>query len=217
MADESPGTVFDATFTENVTRTFVSAVQRAYETAREHHDPDRGSNEATFGFQLYHFNVHELSRCGDEPDPVLSVKSKNPTFRITVGDYELCCHRVGRNATDDIWRSTPSNEGAACTMVEEQLWLANVPKRVGIEQARKLVIAHLGNAEDGLGAIYLCVPGKVRNDRVVEWAYAHQIWGVAEGFVPPVTASKDVAPDEVIEEAQLRRKPKKEEREEEDT
>jgi hypothetical protein len=133
---------------------------------------------------------------------------------LAVGEYELCCHRVGRSASDDIWTSTPNNEGAACTMVEEQIWLPDVPKRVGLEKARKLVIAHVGNAEDGLGAIYLCIPGKVKKDRVAEWAYARRIWSADEGFAPIVVTTTELAPDEIVEEPEVRRKPKKDEREE---
>src|SRR6185503_14048890 len=121
MENPDPGELFNATFTVEVIAVLVDALRAAYETACEHHVPDQGSDDQTFGFNLYKFAVHE--ECKAATLKGMEVLSRNPTFRLGVGEYELACHRVGSSEREDIWGSFPNNDGAACTMVEEQLWL----------------------------------------------------------------------------------------------
>ena len=102
------------------------------------------SGEITFGINLYFHAVHEICREAEQLPDLLRVPSRQPIFRLHIGPYELACHRVGLSERESIWSSFPKNEGAAALMVEEQLWLPGVD--LGIEHARKLILAHLGNA-----------------------------------------------------------------------
>jgi hypothetical protein len=204
MQNPSPSELFESTFTDVVKTTIVEAVRRAYDTACEHHVPEQGSNAATFGFNLYHYAVHEL--CGETEDvELMRVISRAPLFRLGVGEFELACHRVGNTERENISGSFPNNEGAACKMVEEQFWLPGVPAHLGIEQARKLVIAHFGNAEDGFRAIYLCIPGKTEGTRITEWAFTMPLW-TADEVTTAIRAVPSLPPEEVVEAPLVRRK-----------
>lgn len=198
---------FEQTFTRKVTDRLVSALRGAYDTACEHHVPNQGSNEVTFGFNLYHHAVHELVQTEDG-DLGIRLLSRHPTFRLAVGDFELCCHRVGYSAGEDIRYAFPKNEGAACTMVESQLWLPTMAPAASVQQARKLVIAHLGNADDGLGAIYLCIADRTDGERIVSWAFTHLLWKADDQQMMTDADADAAVPDEVVEEPVVQRKKK---------
>src|SRR3954471_21489851 len=110
-----PGELFERTFVAGTTTPLVQALRRAYETACEHHVPALGSNEVTFGINLCFRAVHELCREADRRASVMAVPSRQPIFRLQIGEYELACHRVGLSEKESIWSSFPKNEGAACT------------------------------------------------------------------------------------------------------
>jgi hypothetical protein len=206
MENPTHGKLFEATFTAEVNAAFVEALRAAYETACEHYVPEQGSNETTFGFNLYHHAVHEHCKMAEVVEG-LEVLSRNPTFRLGVGEFELACHRVGSSERENIWASFPNNEGAACTMVEEQLWLPSFAQYLGIEKARKLILAHFGSPEDGLRAVYLCIPGKTENGRITAWMFAQPLW-VAEQEERVEEPRPDLPPEEVVDAPVVTRKPK---------
>jgi hypothetical protein len=204
-----PGPVYDQTFDGKVRSALVDALGQAYETATELHVPARGSNERTFGYGLYEFAVHELGQVARALPEQLSIASMYPSFRLGVGDFELACHRVGRSVWDDIYASFPNAESAAYTMVEEQLWLPHVVRHVGLENARRLVLAHMGNPEESLRAVYLCIPGRTQGTRIVEWAFAEALWVADRAESVGTLSAPRPAAEEVVEEPVIRRKDKK--------
>lgn len=212
------GALFEAIFssTSTLAATFRDALERAYDNACENHHPSRGSNEMTFGFDVYHFAVHELTSAAERSGGALRIISRFPTFRLGANDYELACHRVGTHADENIDTAFPNNDNAACTMVQAQLWLPGVDRAAGIEKARKVVIAHLGNPEDGLGAIHACIPGKTVGDRIAGWAVTQRMWHSDDGRSFDAIASASPPPAEVIEVPVVRRKRKRTDKSEEE-
>jgi len=204
-----PSNLFFDCFAEPVVGAFTVALQRAYETACEKHDPSRGSNEQTFGFDLYHFAAHELEREAERLGGVIEVEAGRPYFRLRVGQFRLACHRVGRSSAQDIAQCFPTNDGAARALIERQLWLPGMEPRVDL--ARNLVLAHLGNPEMGLEALYLCIPSREEKDKIAEWGYTHRLWATGEAnAIRPRPMPTTVAPEEVIEEPIVRRKAREE-------
>ena len=210
MRRSKPGLLFSQTFTPETLEIITGALERAYETACEHYEPDRGNNTKTFGYELYHAAVHELAGEVQQDDTPLALISRDPTFRLRVGAFECACHRVGADASDDIWSSFPDNEGAACRMAEEQLWIPGMEP--DIEAARKVVIAHLGNPEEGIQAIYLCIPSRTEKKRIVEWGLVCPVWQAGEREVlAEVTDTQVRAPEEIIAEPMVRPREKRRE------
>ena len=178
MENPHPGALFERTFVPAINGSLMSAIRRAYDTACEHYVPEHGSDETTFGFNLYAHAVHELAREAKRYPDVLVVASTKPRFRISASEYTLACHRVGRSEKQDIRSSFPQNDGAAPAMVEEQLWLdgAGFKPEINVKKARNLILAHLGNPEEGLRAVYLCIPDKTDKGRISSWAFTYLIW-----------------------------------------
>jgi hypothetical protein len=224
MVTPSPGELFERTFAAEATAPLVRCLRRAYETACEHHVPQRGSNEVTFGINLYFHAVHELCQQADQSPGLVTIPTRQPIFRMRMGEFELACHRVGLSERESIWTSFPKNEGAACLMVEEQLWLPGLAPTFDLTRARKLILAHLGNADEGMRAVYLCIPGRTDSGRITSWVFARAIYRADEKTVlapapsllpevvvdAPVVTRKSAAPPEVVaEELVLTRKSKK--------
>lgn len=203
-----PGDAYEAVFTEQVRSALVDALGRAYSTATDLHEPARGSNERTFGYGLYEYAVHELGVQAEELGDAVQVLTRHPSFRLGIGEYEVACHRVGRSEHDCIWSCFPNSESAAHTMHEEQLWLPGMSKHLGVESARRVVLAHLGNTEDGFRAAYVCIPWRTEGTRIVEWAHADCIWRVEDDAIVVATDAQPRAPEEVVEEPVVRRKVK---------
>jgi hypothetical protein len=208
---------FDEVFSAEVRDGFTGSLRRAYDTAAELHDPTRGSNEVTFGVGLYNFAVFQLGQLAKELSSALTIVEKVP-FRIqAAGTFRLGCHRVGRGASDDIWSSFPDNAAAAAELIE-QAYLpgSGFAPDLAVPDtgtARRLVLAHMGNPEDGLCAVYLCVPTREENGRIRAWGFAELLWSAAGADA--VAASPDITtPEEVIEPVPLVKKKQKPEAEE---
>lgn len=224
METTSPGELFERTFSAQATAPLIRSLRRAYETACEHHVPERGSNEVTFGINLYFHAVHELCLQAKQNPGLVEITSRQPIFRMHMGEYELACHRVGLSERESIWTSFPKNEGAACLMVEEQLWLPGLAPIFDITRARKLILAHVGNADEGMRAVYLCIPGRTESGRITSWVFVRPLYRAddmttaepAANLLPevlvdaPVVTRKSAAPPEVAaEQLVLTRKSKK--------
>lgn len=207
MRTPDPGPVFSATFTPERQAILLAALQRGYRTAQEHHDPDRGGNESTFGYSLYHFNVHELTQAAaSNPSLGMEVVFENQAFRLRAGKYLVACHRVGQFATDDIWTRFPENNGAAHRLVRRQGWLPGMEPR--IDAARSIVLAHLGNTDTGLEALHLCIPVAEDESRITEWGFAQEVWRIGASSAAGSRADAPQVPDETVQSPVVRRKAK---------
>lgn len=207
-----PGPDYQRTFTTSTKELLVTAVVEAYRTAEEHYDTSRGSNTRTFGFGLYNYNVHELCRAANASAGTVMILRRYPSFRLQVDAYEIACYKVGTSCSQDIWSSFPGNQGAAPALVREQPSL--FPEfEPSMESPGKLVLAHLGNPEDGLEALYLCAPTETDGRRITGWAFVDPLWqkeNIASLMTAPV---RERVPAEPVTEPEVRPKTSEEKRE----
>jgi len=188
---------FERVFQGSVRSGLIDALYRTYETACEHYEPTRGNNGLTFGVEVYNCAVHELCEQAKRSEDNISIISRTPLFRMGIDKFEVACHRVGRKASDDIWTSYPSNECAAVTTAESQLWLPGISPTT--DWFKKVILAHMGNPEDGFAAAYLCIPRRISGNQI-EWTYAHRLWKKQEASIPcAVLTTHQYPPEETIE------------------
>lgn len=190
----------------------LPALQRAYRDACDSRAQFAGANEVTFGTEVYHFAKHEIGQVAEQTKLVTILDDEEPKFRFGAAKYVLACHKVGRRADDDIHASFPRARGAT-SMVEEQMTLPGVVvamDRKAVKAVTRVVLAHMGNHEEGLCAVYLCVAaGGAEDEKIRGWAHAECLWkrGPADAAAAetPKTPTAPVAPEAEVD-AQPRRR-----------
>ena len=195
----------------------VEAVQRAYETAIDSYDTATGSNNSTFGHDLYWFCVHELKTIAEPEVSQLELIRERPEFRMRVGSCILACHRVGSDPDQDIAKSFPKNNRAAGQLARsnfKQLFLPGFedddPELNKDIEKLNIVLAHIGNPHDGVCSVYLCVPIHEENGRIMNWGYTELLWK-ADGLDLFTYSTRELPEEAHIEPATVRLKPKKKE------
>lgn len=164
-------------FPDSLCQALVAALDEAYQEVGSFHRPERGWNNFTFGtgvWTIAMFHLQELAK-GGKWEFVEEVDNHRVTF--LKDGLHLSCYKVGSSAEEDIFSSFPNNQNAAKRLVQNnrQYDLFGESYRDGAPV--DLVLAHLGNPERGLEAVYLCVPSAVGTDeRICEWAYAQLLW-----------------------------------------
>lgn len=199
-----PGDAFRRAFPKAVKESIVAAVKKAYEFARESHDESVGFNAQTFGYIVYHLGRFQLERLCKESDGRLErVEDMGALFRFQNGHYRLGFYKVGRNASEDIWEALPSSDnGGVSGDMGEQLFLDGLDLELSerVDQQRYVVVAHLGNPDGGLGAVYLCIPGRVELGKITRWGYVEPLFVATEAPPTTVRASATGATSRPLEE-----------------
>lgn len=168
-------------FTSDVRWALVEVLDEAYQLASARYDPELGCNGFTFGTDLYHFAKFRLQGRGEPalaPIP-LGETSSELELRLRVSEFNVAVHRVGCSSGEDISACFPSSSGGPARLarlnavqLELQLgWTGAAPF------ASNVVVAHLGNPENGLEAVYLAVPfGVAESGKINAWAYTELVW-----------------------------------------
>lgn len=201
------GPVFHQTFSKQVCSLIAEALERAVETATDHYEPERGSNGNTFGIDLYHAAVHELCEMAKRHPDIFRVSISKPYFRMWIGEYELCCHKIGRSESQDIKLSIPQSKTTARMMVQQELFHEDAYKP-NLEMVRKLVIGYFANPIDGLRAVDLCVPAKLEGDleTLTAWVHTERVWQVEQLLVENVADAEKPPVEKVDDEITLRKR-----------
>ncbi len=209
MFRKIPSQEFLSKFSPELCAQWVAALDTAYNEAAEHHYPDRGDNALTFGVRVYAYACKRLGGIAEDDDNGISIQ-KGPSFRLRLSDgYEVGCHKVGNTAQQDIWSSFPGNRGGVRTLIEEQIpFPIFKPEEV---QGKKFVLAHTGNPDDGLCAVYICQAKRLdHNGQICEWEFVHQVWKRDTDRIQHELRKADRIPEERVDEPVLKRKPRKE-------
>lgn len=186
---------FEKTFTKDIIDDLVYGLKQGYSTSGELHDPKRGSNNYTYGTGVYHHTCFELNNLAElsddkikiltnpsifkrEDDNIIMLKN-SALFKMQIGDFLISNHRVGKSEKNPIESSFPNTSGSACP--KQKKYNPNQTSFLGqleleLNVPFNLVLAHFGNLEDGLCAVYLCRPGLVENGKIKSWEFKKEIW-----------------------------------------
>lgn len=164
-------------FPDALCQALVAALDEAYHEVGAFHRPDRGWNNFTFGTGVWTialFHLQELARAGEWE---LVEETDNHRVTFVRDGLHLSCYKVGSSAEEDILASFPNNQNAAKRLVRNNRQFDLFGDGAHDADPVDLVLAHLGNPERGLEAVYLCVPSALGADeRICEWAYAQPLW-----------------------------------------
>jgi hypothetical protein len=206
-----PGPEYRETFTQDLKDSIVKAVQYTYEIVQEPHDPSLGFDAHTYGYNVYRVGTFQLNACCDRSNGKLErVQELKSLFRIKTEAYTLGFYKVGSSVDTNIWEAFPTSEnGAMSVSYEGQPFLLGLEESMldRVEDARYVVVAHLGNPSQGLCAIYLCIPIQAEGGKIKRWGFVEAIYRRDQGLSaapppptpsgpPPVNPERPVAPQE---------------------
>ena len=209
-------------FPPEVRDILMDAVIRAYEANYSCFDPSIGHDLMTFGLMVYKSKVHFLSQIQDEARKI-KLLQKQPYFTLQVGRYNLSTYSAGRSSDSEIAVSFPLNKTRAAVITsrnQQQLKLpfAEFDDLLDDSDCREIVLADIGNPEDGALKIFLGIPiEKDKDGRITQWGTTMLLWeneeagavaGAAEGIFyipaeevePPTVTLKYTPEQEQIEE-----------------
>lgn len=186
-----------------VRQAFVSSVRKASKNAADAFRPEVGWNPHLFGTANYHFSCHECMKLIGAGLPADITRLPRPSaldFKMCVNGFQTAVHRVGSSAEDPIEASFPSSSGGPGHMARENWEQLNLPLHFTHfkQLPRNVVIAYMSNPEEGLCAVYLCVPdGSTDAGKVNHWAYTELLWKRAAelGDMPLAAVFPPPAPD----------------------
>lgn len=187
---------FIRAFTPELQGLLVRAIKDTYHEACEAHAVAPNSDSVTFGTSLYRFAGHRLSRLAEEHPEHIALVREHPSFLHRVGQYDLFCHRVAKRSDANIWTSFPNPKTES---YQRGVTLFLPGMEPGLEDVNHVVLAHMGNDEDGLYSVHLCIPIK---DSVggIEWGYTHELYQhPAESTSPMAMPSSSTPGPESVE------------------
>lgn len=174
-----------------VLRSMTEAVAQAYSDAGDNHKPEVGSSGRTYGTEVYEFCWFRIEESG-----LVKVTHREP-YWFGLDDAMVACHRVGDSITDHIDECFPRDRSEWPTTVNRQASFNFVPQP-GVTN-NVLVLAHIGNPQEGLLQIHLCRPLVGEDGYLVRWAERAVLWTRDSGSAleaPEVVASTTLRPVE---------------------
>ncbi len=190
---------YRAQFTPERRSELLEQTLEAYDRARDHYSAEDGADRQTFSFTLYKYIRHRLVKLGLAKAFGMDLRQEHPMVRLGVGPFILAAYSCGPSGEQLISESFPLNEGGAPQMADLNAFEMELGDVVGIPRA--LVLAHLGNVENGLEALYLAFPESRAGNRIASWSYTDTLYHRGEGGVSSLPP--DLPPPTLIERAPL--------------
>lgn len=199
-----------STFPPALLEALVRALRRGYDHAGNNFDEERGSNNCTYGTDVYHKNWFELKGLMARPVGANLELVTFPAVRFRLGPFHLASHRVGGLSSDPISQCFPRSRVAGMELRSKQLPL--FPHLHPSSEEFCAVLAHTGNAEDGLCAAYLCLPEALNHRGQIErWAHTEFLFkrSVGEPHADPIQVTLP-EPEAAIKPQVTRKRTKRE-------
>lgn len=200
-------TRIEAAFPESITSHLVDALREGYEVACENFRPNKGSRALTFGIDVWAFGTFQLQRVAELSDLELDYEEHEHRTTLERDGLYLNCYRVGSSADQNIWDCFPNNRNTAPRLARNNLQF-EIFGDCGLtgREPVDLVLAHFGNPDAGLDAVYLCVPIAANQNQISQWGFAKLLWrrdGLA-AVGTPMAPEMPPAPEVPIGEPELR-------------
>jgi hypothetical protein len=190
--------ILEQTFTPDITGPLVSLFQRAYQSNAECFDPFIGHDEMVYGLMVHKsvkYFIIDLAEKKEEGR--IKILQRFPRFLFQVEEFMVSPYRVGESLDIDPNEAFPRNRNGAWMLAasnKRQMSFAFMHDGSVVEDdstCSHLILAHIGNVEEGLHRLFLGVPAAFDDrNRITGWSTIHEIWkrdGDASALIPPVT------------------------------
>ncbi len=196
------------TFTPELNKVLVACLYNAYQNNLDCYHPEIGHDGMVFGLMIYKSSTYNLTDLSYTDDRI-QILSKSPKFLMKIGRYKIGAYKVGDSGYIEPESSFPNNRGGAYELTkanQAQRWLPFPELEQAINEIdakfTHLVLAHSGNAEEGLLKVFIGIPSEI-NDKhqIVEWSNTFEIWSkVTDGddFLSLPKSNEPKAPMEKV-------------------
>ena len=170
---------------------FVEALAITYAECQARFDRAVGFDNQTFGQMVYKSSWFHLDQVAVVDAGIAVIRDSN-SFELDIEGVRLHPFKVGHR-TNDIYDRLPSNELVFELMANQNLHQLSLLPEL---QPQMLVLAHLGNPDDGLCAVYVAAP-IIRAGGVKDWAFVVRVdhfGDAADAAGPPPV---DIEPPEL--------------------
>ena len=192
-----------STFSPNLCSALLEGLEAAYEELPSRAEMP-GFDNTVAGQAIYRSPHHWLPELAAEFD--LEVIHENNALLYRVGSHLFTCQRVS-SFTADIRSAFPRSYKAGLREFHEyhrgQMHFDFARRDHGKQPP--LVLAHMGNRDDGLISAHLCRPATVEQGQIRSWEFAYELLG-AETETAPILSGESVPTVEQIAEPKVRRR-----------
>lgn len=193
------GPKFKEVFSEERMSPFIEAIRNAYDNACESLSPEFGDDKFTFGNKVWRFAAYEIKKAAKQGN-FFKVTEPNNRLKIVspIGDYTLGVNKIGHTGKEEIDESFPNNMSNVVRMAELQPTQLSLFQEENVELEslllRNVILGHMGNAEDGLCTIYICMPVLDEKENFIRWGYTQKIWDRDIDGVRDINTESDYTP-----------------------
>lgn len=188
---------------EDITR----AIRLAYDHANETHTPEYGDDKHTYGTTVWRYVTKKIKTELSYHLDILRVSEKNNRLKVQIGNLNIGFNKVGHTGKEDINKSFPNNMNNVYEMALDQesqlsffdMEVTEEKVETEITELKNIIIAHMGNSEDGLCALYLCFPIYDKEEKIVKWARTMKIWDIDSPTPSEPLNDVELAPIEELE------------------
>lgn len=170
---------------------FVEALAITYAECQARFDRSIGFDSQTFGQMVYKSSWFHLDQVAAADDGIAVVRDASG-FELDIEGVRLHPFKVGHR-TNDIYDRLPSNELAFEVMANQNLYQLSLLPEI---EPRMLVLAHVGNPDDGLCAVYVAAP-IIRAEGVKDWAFVVRIDHFGDAADAGIPQPVDIEPPEL--------------------
>lgn len=154
-------------------------LQDSIRICRERHllGEGRGADNFSFYTDVWSFPAR-LFKDKVEDEAIPFAMASHQGCVLSYENFQVRHHRVGYTERDNIYNAFPHN---ATSLVLElnlknQLTLDFGEEFPPPEAPTEVVLAYMANPMDGLCAVYLAIPGRVENGKIVSWEDTLEVW-----------------------------------------
>lgn len=170
---------------------FRLALDTAYLDTGSRFEPNVGSDAQWFGYSVWKFGEYRLKQILENDKLPIRDASSGGQFRIGFGPFVMAAYPCGHSVPDDPWKEFPNNDKGAGFLSDINtgqfsLKIDGFSERPGVA----IVLAHYGNHDTGLEALYLKIPCAQTAGRISRWSYVEELWrigGTAGGTSRPTS------------------------------
>lgn len=174
--------LLEQTFTPEINKKLVDCLSQAYEATSDSYAPENGHDGMVFGLMVYKSAIYFLNELSYFDDTI-KVIFRNPRFLMQIGNFTVATYKVGSSFDSDLESAFPNNRIGAYKMAEANLrqmsfdFMEDGTELEDDSSCTNVILAHVGNVEEGLIEVFLGIPTKFNDQRqITGWGTVFKIW-----------------------------------------